>query len=551
MKVRSIKFAMMALFGLMMAGLIEAAQAQRARIAPEAGSGRYAKSAVRAQKYMVAAANPLAADAGLSKLRQGGTAVDAAIAVQLVLNLVEPQSSGIGGGAFLLHWDATQKSLITYDGREAAPAAARPDRFMENGRRRPFRKAVKSGLSVGVPGLVRLLEVAHKKHGLLPWKTLFEPAIKLAEVGFRVSPRLNFLLDWGASPKSFSAAARAYFYDAAGKARPVGFVLRNPAFAATLRQIANKGADAFYNDEIAASIIKAVSEAPNYKGDITAADLAAYRVKQRPPVCVDYRKMKVCGMGPPSSGATTVAQILKLAEPFDLAGSPRQPMNTKALHILGEAGRLAFADRNRYVGDPDFVSVPTAGLIDPVYLASRAKLINPVRAATKAVPGVPPLVRLNTFGVDDTRESVGTSHISIVDAAGNAVSMTTTIESAFGSGLWAAGFLLNNELTDFSFRPVDRTGRLIANRVGPGKRPRSSMAPTIVFNADGSFRAAVGSPGGSRIILYVAKALVAMIDWKLDPQAAVALANFGKRGPSFEIEYDPSLATKNILAPWS
>ncbi|MFT7573862.1 MAG: gamma-glutamyltranspeptidase/glutathione hydrolase [Alphaproteobacteria bacterium] len=551
MKVRSIKFAMMALFGLMMAGLIEAAQAQRARIAPEAGSGRYAKSAVRAQKYMVAAANPLAADAGLSKLRQGGTAVDAAIAVQLVLNLVEPQSSGIGGGAFLLHWDATQKSLITYDGREAAPAAARPDRFMENGRRRPFRKAVKSGLSVGVPGLVRLLEVAHKKHGLLPWKTLFEPAIKLAEDGFRVSPRLNFLLDWGASPKSFSAAARAYFYDAAGKARPVGFVLRNPAFAATLRQIANKGADAFYNDEIAASIIKAVSEAPNYKGDITAADLAAYRVKQRPPVCVDYRKMKVCGMGPPSSGATTVAQILKLAEPFDLAGSPRQPMNTKALHILGEAGRLAFADRNRYVGDPDFVSVPTAGLIDPVYLASRAKLINPVRAATKAVPGVPPLVRLNTFGVDDTRESVGTSHISIVDAAGNAVSMTTTIESAFGSGLWAAGFLLNNELTDFSFRPVDRTGRLIANRVGPGKRPRSSMAPTIVFNADGSFRAAVGSPGGSRIILYVAKALVAMIDWKLDPQAAVALANFGKRGPSFEIEYDPSLATKNILAPWS
>lgn len=527
------------------------AEAQRARIAPEAGSGRYDKSASQAQKYMVAAANPLAVNAGLAMLRQGGTAVDAAIAVQLVLNLVEPQSSGIGGGAFLLHWDATEKSLRTYDGRETAPAAAKPDRFMENGKRRPFRKVVKSGLSVGTPGLVRLLEVAHQAHGRLPWATLFGPAIKLAEEGFRVSSRLNFLLEWATSPASFAPAARRYFYDAAGKARPVGYTLRNPAFAATLRRIAAKGADGFYTGDVAAAIVKAVAGAANYKGDLTAADLAGYRIKQRQPVCIAYRTTRVCGMGPPSSGATTVAQILKLAEPFDLAGRPLRPMNTKAMHIMAEAGRLAFADRNRYVGDPDFVSVPVSGLLDATYLSERAKLIDRSRAAVSVRPGVPPTAARDAFGADDTRESVGTSHISIVDANGNAVSMTTTIESAFGSGLWAAGFLINNELTDFSFRPVDRAGRPIANRVGAGKRPRSSMAPTIVFNADGSFRAALGSPGGSRIILYVAKALVAMIDWQLDPQAAVALANFGSRGRAFEIEYDPSLATATVLAPWT
>ena len=530
---------------------LPAAHAQRARIAPEADSGRYAKATGRARHYMVAAANPHAVEAGLAMLRQGGTAVDAAIAVQLVLNLVEPQSSGIGGGAFLLHWNAQAKELLTYDGREAAPAVARPDRFMKNGRRLPFRKVVKSGLSVGVPGLVRLLEVAHKQHGRLSWSKLFAPAIKLAEDGFQVSPRLNFLLAWAASPQSFAPGARSYFYDAAGVARPVGFVLRNPAFAATLRRIAADGADAFYTGDVAAEIVKAVGEAPNYQGDITLEDMAGYRVKQRVPVCVTYRTSNVCGIGPPSSGATTVAQILKLAEPFDLAGKPLRPMNTKAMHILGEAGRLAFADRNRYIGDPDFVSVPVSGLLDPTYLAARAKLINPSRAAAKVSAGAPPTAMRDAFGRDDTRESVGTSHISIVDGEGNAVSMTTTIESAFGSGLWAAGFLLNNELTDFSFRPVDRAGRPIANRVEAGKRPRSSMAPTIVLNADGSFRAALGSPGGSRIILYVTKALVAMIDWKLEPQAAVALANFGNRGRAFEIEYDPALATSELLRPWS
>jgi len=500
---------------------------------------------------MVAAANPLAVNAGLAMLRQGGSAVDAAIATQLVLNLVEPQSSGIGGGAFLLHWNSATKTLVTYDGRETAPAAATPRRFMNRGRRLPFRKVVKSGLSVGVPGLIRLLEETHQQHGKLAWAELFQPAIDLAEKGFRVSPRLNFLLGWAAQPMLFAPGARGYFYDSEGVARPVGYLLRNPAFAQTLRDIATLGSNAFYTGNLAAAIVKAVAEAPNYQGDITLADLAAYQVKQREPVCTPYRDARICGMGPPSSGATTVAQILKLSERFDLSGKPLSPMNTGALHILGEAGRLAFADRNRYIGDPDFVSVPTAGLLAPAYLAERSRLIRPHRAALSIVPGRPPGADLAVFGADDTRESVGTSHISIVDANGNAVSMTTTIESAFGSGLWAGGFLLNNELTDFSFQSEDRSGRPIANRVEAGKRPRSSMAPTMVFNADGSFRAALGSPGGSRIILYVAKALVAMIDWRLDPQQATALANFGNRGRAFELEFDPSLATTDLLAPWS
>ena len=422
---------------------------------------------------------------------------------------------------------------------------------MNRGRRLPFRKVVKSGLSVGVPGLVRLLETAHARHGRLPWAKLFEPAISLAESGFPVSPRLNFLLSWAANPMHFDQGARSYFYNATGQARPVGYRLKNPDFARALKQIANRGADAFYSGDIAQSIIKAVKGAANYQGDLTLEDLAGYQVKQRPPVCVSYRKFNVCGMGPPSSGATTVAQILKLTERFNIAGTPRSPMNTQALHLLGEAGRLAYADRNRYLADPDFVAVPTKGLVDQSYLDRRSKLIDPRGAAKSVKPGLPPGAELARFGRDETRESVGTSHISIVDMDGNAVSMTTTIESAFGSGLWASGFLLNNELTDFSFRPADSSGKPIANRVQPGKRPRSSMAPTIVFNADGSFRAALGSPGGSRIILYVAKALVAMIDWKLDPQQAAALANFGNRGRAFELEYDPSLATVNLLAPLS
>jgi gamma-glutamyltranspeptidase/glutathione hydrolase len=543
-------FAAFVIMGLIGAGMRSSATAQLTRAQPEAGSGRYAKDVAAADRFMVAAANPLAVRAGLDMLEAGGSAVDAAIAVQLVLNLVEPQSSGIGGGAFLLHWDQTARQIETYDGRETAPNAATADRFLRNGQRLPFFEAVKSGLSVGVPGLVRMLEMAHRKHGKLDWAKLFARAIRLARDGFEVSPRLHFLLTWAARPEHFAPGARAYFYDAAGQARPVGFRLRNPAFAETLESIAAGGADAFYQGAIAQSIVDAVRGTSRHAGDLTLGDLANYEAKQRPPVCVDYRDVKVCGMGPPSSGGLTVAQILKLAEGFNLGGDPPRPMNTQALHILGEASRLAYADRNRYMADTDFVAMPT-GLLDPTYLAGRARMISPLKARVKVSFGVPPGADARAFGRDETRESKGTSHISVVDGEGNAVSMTTTIESAFGSGLWAGGFLLNNELTDFSFRPVDARGRAIANRVEAGKRPRSSMAPTMLFNrADGSFRAALGSPGGSRIILYVVKAVVGLVDWKLRPQEAVALANFGHRGRAFEIEYDPSLATDNLFQPW-
>jgi gamma-glutamyltranspeptidase/glutathione hydrolase len=533
------------------AAVTQPVAAQLNRAQPEAASGRYDKAGAAARRFMVAAANPLAVRAGVEMLEAGGSAVDAAIAVQLVLNLVEPQSSGIGGGAFMLHWDRAAGELETYDGRETAPAAATPDRFLREGRRLPFFEAVKSGLSVGVPGLVRMLEMAHRAHGKLAWERLFQPALRLARDGFEVSPRLNFLLTWAAAPEHFAPAARAYFYDGDGNARPIGHRLRNPDFADTLASIAADGAAAFYAGPIAEAIVEAVKSAPRHAGDITLADLEGYRARRRPPVCVDYREVRVCGMGPPSSGGLTVAQILKLAERFDLAGQPIRPMNTRALHILGEAARLAYADRNRYMADADFVNVP-AGLLDETYLATRSAQISPMRAQPKVTFGVPPGASADVFGRDATREARGTSHISIVDGQGNAVSMTTTIESAFGSGLWARGFLLNNELTDFSFRPVDGAGRAIANRIEAGKRPRSSMAPTILFNrADGTFRAAIGSPGGSRIILYVAKAIVGMVDWRLHPQEATAIANFGHRGRAFELEYDPSLATDTLLAPWS
>jgi gamma-glutamyltranspeptidase/glutathione hydrolase len=526
--------------------MAQPAFAQRARIAPEAGSGHATKTTTTARKYMIAAANPLAAAAGLEMLRAGGSAVDAAIAAQLVLNLVEPQSSGIGGGAFLVHWDARLASLKTYDGREQAPAAAKPNRFIRDGKRIPFPKAVKSGLSVGVPGLVRLLEHAHARHGKLPWRKLFEPAIRLSEEGFRVSPRLALLLSVQ-GPATFAPAARQYFFAGDGSARAAGTVLKNPEFAATLRAIRDRGSRAFYEGPIAEAIVATVSRAGNFKGDLTLADLAGYTVKERPPVCIRYRGKNVCGMGPPSSGAVTVAQTLKMLERFDLGRSPRDALRPSLLHLIAEAEKLAYADRNRYLADPDFVTIPS-GLLDSRYLAARARLINPLRAMTEpAKPGVPADVRASAFGIDATREANGTSHISVVDADGNAVSMTTTIESAFGSGLWAAGFLLNNELTDFSFPPIDSHGRPVANRVEGGKRPRSSMAPTIVLDGDGRFKAALGSPGGSRIILYVIKSLIGLIDWKLDAQTAAAMINFGSRERRFELEFDASAATADVF----
>ncbi|MGD9830255.1 MAG: gamma-glutamyltransferase [Hyphomicrobiaceae bacterium] len=526
---------------LSLAGALPAAAQTRA--APERETGRTEKPLVRSARYMVSAANPLAVEAGLEMLRAGGNAVDAAIAVQLVLNLVEPQSSGIGGGAFILFWDQKARQLRTYDGRETAPAAARPERFLKaDDRPMPLREAIFSGSSVGVPGLVAVMALTHKQHGRLPWARLFAPAIRLAEEGFQVSPRLHVLLRW-IGPTGFSPRARRYFFDADGSARTIGSRLKNPEFARTLREIATGGEAAFYRGRIAREIVAAVRGAARHPGDMTEADVAAYRARERPPVCIAYRQRRVCGMGPPSSGGLTVAMALKLVEPFELG---RRPLDVRGVHVLTEAQKLAYADRDRYMADADVVPVPVSGLLDPAYLDSRRRLIRPLRAGPKASPGRPPGVGIPP-GRDGTRERKGTSHISIVDADGNAVSMTTTIEGAFGSRQWAAGFLLNNELTDFSLRPRDADGRPIANRVQGGKRPRSSMAPTIVFDAKGEVEAVLGSPGGSRIILYVLKSLVALIDWGMDAQAAAALVNFGSRNGPFEVEHGrdgPWLALK-------
>jgi gamma-glutamyltranspeptidase / glutathione hydrolase len=492
-----------------------------------------ARTAATATSYMVAAANPLAVEAGLEILRAGGSAADAAIAVQLVLNLVEPQSSGIGGGAFALHWQAATGRLKTYDGRETAPAAARPDRFLDDGQPLQPADAIFSGLSVGVPGTLRLLDALHKEHGRLPWAQLFAPAIRLAEAGFHVSPRLNLMLRWYGA-QNFSPRARAYFFDRGGSARAEGSLLRNPELAATLRTIAEKGAGAFYEGAIAQAIVEAVHQAPSRPGDLALEDLAGYRIKEREPVCFAYRRNRVCGMGPPSAGGVAVGQILKLVEGFDLGQGPADALNPRALHLIAEAQRLAFADYQQYVGDPDFVAVP-GGLLDAAYIGARRRLIDPLTAMQKASPGTPPQLGKLT-GADETVEQDGTTHFSIVDGDGNTVSMTSTIESGFGSRLWAAGFLLNNELTDFAPRPADAAGRPLANAVAPGKRPRSSMAPTVVLDEQGRPWAALGSVGGPRIILYVVKALVALIDWKLDAQEAVSLMNFSGRAGTFEIE---------------
>ena len=504
--------------------------------APEAASGfRPGLQSTTAQRHMAAAANPLAAEAGREMLREGGSAVDAAIAMQMVLTLVEPQSSGIGGGAFLLHFDG--RRVQAYDGRETAPLAAEENLFMASGKPMAFHDAAVGGRSVGTPGVLRMLEAAHRQHGRLAWARLFEPAIRLADEGFPVSPRLHALLN----DEKFLArdpAARAYFYDADGAPKAVGTVLRNPPLAATLRAIAGGGADAFYRGEIAAEVVRIVSSHPN-AGRLAAADLAAYQAKERTPVCTDYKRWRVCGMPPPSSGGIAVAQMLGIfavrniavVPPVDIGGQLQPQVD--AVHLFSEAGRLAFADRNLYVADPDFIPVDWMALTDPRYLADRAKLIGD-RSMRRAAPGVPAGYRV-AWAADESQR-IATSHISAVDGFGNAVSMTTSIEDAFGARLMVRGFLLNNQLTDFSFLPSE-DGKPIANRVQPGKRPRSSMAPTLVFDrASGEMVAALGSPGGSQIIGYVARTLVGVLDWDLDIQQAISLANFGSRNGPTEVE---------------
>ncbi|MBL4756798.1 MAG: gamma-glutamyltransferase [Rhizobiales bacterium] len=503
-------------------------QAQLSRAAPEGPSGQATQPAAPVRSQMVVAAHPLAARAARQMLRDGGTAIDALVAAQMVLNLVEPQSSGIGGGGFLLYWDANRQQLITLDGRETAPAAAGPDRFLnDDGTPIRWPDAVGTGRSIGVPGIVPMLEAAHGEYGRIEWGQLFAPAIDLASNGFGVSPRLNLLLT-GMGPDAFNEEGRNYFFDETGEARALGEVLKNPALALTFKQIAARGHIALGSGPIAKSIIAAASE-PGV-ATININDLRDYETIARPPVCLTYRGYSICGMGPPSSGGMTVGAILGLLEASDLGDQP----NAAAIHLIIEAEKLAYADRNRYMADSDFVDVP-AGLLDPDYLAERALAIDPAQTMGRAEPGTPPELAAMP-GRDHSGENPGTSHISIIDQFGNAASLTTTIESAFGSRRMVSGFLLNNELTDFSFRPVDDDGRPVANRVEGGKRPRSSMSPTMVFDADGKLWAVLGSPGGSRIILYVVKALVAMIDWNMEPQTASALGTFGSRNGPAELE---------------
>ena len=493
---------------------------------------------VEADNWMVAAANPLAVEAGAKVLRQGGSAADAMIAVQSVLGLVEPQSSGLGGGAFLVWYDAESGALTTLDGRETAPLAATPRYFQdENGEPLKFWDAVVGGRSVGTPGTPRLLEAAHARWGKLDWAPLFGDAIALADNGFTVSPRLASLVAGDADRLGRFDATRAYFFPG-GSAIAAGDTLNNPDYAETLRAIAEGGADAFYSGAIAADIAATVQSAPGNPGLLSEQDLAGYQVKERPAVCASYRDHDVCGMGPPSSGALTVGQILGTLDTFDLAASG--PEEASSWRLIGDASRLAFADRGRYMADSDFVPMPVKGLVDPAYLKTRAGLLTGGSALEEVAPGEPAWDHALLYADDDSLELPSTSHISIVDADGNALSMTTTIENGFGSRLFVRGFLLNNELTDFSFR-THRDGVPIANRLEPGKRPRSSMAPTIVMK-DGAPVLVVGSPGGSRIIGYVAKTVIAHLDWGMDVQQAVALPHLVNRFGTYDLE-DGTAAT--------
>ena len=494
----------------------------------------------QAPRQMVAAAHPMAAEAGLAMLRAGGSALDAAIAAQAMLALVEPQSSGLGGGALMLHWDAATRRLAAWDGRETAPAAAPPTLFLKDGQPIGFLEAAVGGRAVGVPGANRMLEAAHRRAGKLPWAQLFAPAIAAAEDGFAVSPRLAALVVLEAERLRRDPQARAYFLP---DNKPVaeGTRLRNPAFAATLRAIAEQGADALHRGPIAAEIAGAVRGHAN-PGLLTTDDLAGYAPVEREAVCGPYRGFTVCGMPPPSSGGVAVLQILGLLAHQDMTLDPRSP---DTAHLIAEAGRIAFADRNRYLADADHVAVPLRGLLDANYLLLRAQLLDRDRAIAAPRAGNPPWQGGAPLASQPPQPEHGTSHLSIVDAAGNVVALTTTIEDVFGARIMVRGFLLNNELTDFSFLPeVD--GRPVANRVGPAKRPRSSMSPTIVFGPDGQPVVVVGSSGGSRIIGHVAQSLVAMLDWGMDPQAAVSLPRIGALNATVELEAGTAAAA---LAP--
>lgn len=514
-----------------------AALSQEAR-QPEETTSLSARSSVTAQNYMVVAAHPLATKAGKSVLANGGTAIDAAVTVQMILNLVEPQSSGIGGGAFALYWDAVSQSLTSWDGRETAPMAATPDYWLNSGGEpKGWSDAISGGRSVGVPGTLLLLEDMHKEFGRLNWATLLQPAISLAETGFPISPRMAASI---AGSQKYGidrfAPMRNYLFDETGSPLKAGRILKNQPFANILRRLAGEGSSPFYHGDIADDIIKTTRTEQN-TGILTNQDFTDYRVIKRQPICTNYRGFDICGMGPPSSGGLTVGQILKLLEPFDISGGP----NAANYHLFAEASKLAFADRNLYMADPEFVDMPTKGLINQAYLKSRSRLINPELASGKAVAGNPPWDETRLYAPDESIDRPGTSHFSIADQYGNMISMTTTIETGFGSRLMTHGFILNNELTDFSRAP-SRNGNPIANRVEGGKRPRSSMAPTIVLK-DGKPLLLTGSPGGSRIISYVAQSLIAILDWGMDPQQAVDLGHVVNRNGATDLEEDSDAAS--------
>ena len=507
----------------------DAALAQDTSVQPEATTAIADRQSVRAQEFMVASANPLATKAGYDVLKAGGSAADAAVAVQVMLNLVEPQSSGLGGGAFVLYWDTGLGMLTSFDGRERAPMAADETYWMgPDGAPMEFWDAVAGGRSVGVPGTPMLLERLHEMYGRLPWAGLIEPTITRAEEGFEISERLASLIPEERGLDGFPGA-KAYFFNVDGSAKTAGTVLQNPEFARTLKLFAAEGAQPFYTGSIARDIVAAVQTETN-AGMLALEDLATYEVIERAPVCIDYRAWEVCGMGPPSSGALTVGQTLGLLESFDLATMEPGP---EAMHLFAEALKLAFADRGLYMADTDFVDMPE-GLLDKDYLASRAELIKPDAAMGEAEAGEPPWDDAQLRAPDTPRPRHGTSHFVIVDRYGDMVSMTTTIETGFGSRVMIGGFLLNNELTDFSFE-AEADGKPIANRVEGGKRPRSSMAPTVVLEG-GEPVLLTGSPGGSRIIPYVAQSLIAMLDWDMDPQEAVDMPHVLSRNGPTDIE---------------
>jgi gamma-glutamyltranspeptidase/glutathione hydrolase len=500
----------------------------------------------RAMRQMVVSANEHATQAGLAVLRAGGGAVDAAIAVQLVLTLVEPQSSGVGGGAFMLFYGAPQAAggtplIVAYEGRETAPAAATPDMFLsDNGRAASFSAVGVGGLAVGVPGVMRMLEIAHKEHGRLPWARAFGPAIALADSGFEVSPRLHALLD-GFKRFARGEDFRRHFYDAAGEPLAVGTRLASPEYATTLRELADKGAGPLYDGDLAQAIVKTVRDNNVRAGRMAAEDLAHYTAHEAPALCTAYRAWRVCGPQLPSSGGVTTQQILGMLNAFELGELKDDPVT--AIHVIADASRLAFADRNFYLGDTAFVAAPVAALLNPGYLAARARLIDLRKALPSVQAGRPQQGIAWNYAPGVAAERPSTSHFSIVDQWGDAVSMTTSVQGAFGSQLMVGGFILNNELTDFAYVP-EEDGRPVANRIEGGKRPLSSMAPTMVIDDGGRLRLLVGSPGGTRIIGFVAQAVIGALDWKLDAQQAVAAPHFlAEEGP-IELEEGTSITSR-------